>query len=348
MVVLHHGRDLARDTFPGIADLQLGAAGVDIFFILSGMVITLAEVGQVRDPAGYMSRRLVRVVPMYWLALAVVGLLLVVGMTPLGISENDATIGNMLRSMMFVPFLREHGGLMPLLGVGWTLNFEMFFYLVFALTLLLPARGQLPGLAAIMLLFVAAGLVLRPTNAVAVVYTNPLLLEFLAGVGLAYWWMRRAPGPRSSDRVLGLGFVLAGLVGFALSARPEEFHELIGSRVLFFGLPALSCVIGALLLESGGIAARARWWHLAGAASYALYLFHPLVLQVVEKLVHGFNLDLGNGAVVLAAIVVGVVASHVAGLVIHLWIERPLTRFLRQFVGIKRSVLPPLPTQKVG
>ena len=76
--------------------------------------------------------------------------------------------------------------ILPVYALGWTLNYEMFFYLVFGLCLFVPLpRMRFALLAAAFLLLVACGLLFQPSSAVARTYTDPILLEFLAGVMLA-------------------------------------------------------------------------------------------------------------------------------------------------------------------
>lgn len=324
MVILHHVREYFSADYPWISEIHLGAAGVDVFFVLSGVVISLSDRGDSAVPSQFLVRRIIRVVPMYWLALFVVGALLLLGMSPLGIAAQDATLGNMLRSMGFVPFERAHGVIMPLLGVGWTLNYEMFFYLVYAACIFLVPALRAVAVATVMLGLVMLGLVLAPQTPAGMVYTNPILLEFVAGVLLAQLWRRLADQPVPAW--LGFGLVGAGLVWFISAARPEAFDILIQTRVLLFGIPAVLVVSGAMMLEAAGWRSTNRFWLLLGAASYAAYLFHPIVLQVVEKAAHFAGLPV----VVLAGL--SFVLSHVVGIAVHLWVEKPMTQSLGRLI----------------
>ena len=78
------------------------------------------------------------------------------------------------------------GLIAPVYTLGWTLNYEMFFYLLFGFCLFVPSpRLRFALLALAFLLLVAGGLLAQPQGAIARTYTDPIMLEFLAGVMLA-------------------------------------------------------------------------------------------------------------------------------------------------------------------
>lgn len=325
MVVAHHLREGLAQALPQAETFVIGAAGVDIFFVLSGVVITIAMQQHNRTPAAFFMRRAIRVVPMYWIALTTVGLMLVAGLSPLGVQAADATFANMLRSMFFIPFERAHGAVMPLLGVGWTLNYEMFFYAIFAgIMVLAPEKRQLATIA-VMISLALIGAVLKPSWIVVSFYTNPILLEFAAGVALAQLWGRSSG---KGDRVIGGALLIAGISLLVLQATYEGFNHVSPYRALAFGVPAVLCVAGAMLLERGGLCLRAPFVILLGAASYALYLFHAIVLQCVDVLSRAAGLDDSSIPVALAIAGLGFVLSQVVAVVVHLRIEKPLTTLL--------------------
>lgn len=328
MVVVHHLRDGLMRVFPEAGQVVVGAAGVDLFFVLSGVVISLAERERVGAPGAFALRRAGRVMPMYWLALACVGLMLVAGMSPVGVQATDATITNMLRSMFFVPFERAHGAIMPLLGVGWTLNYEAFFYAIFASLMYVNPNKRPAALMAVMVTLVGLGAVLQPPGVAWAFYTNPILLEFAAGVGLAHLWVRY--GQRTQvDTLLGTGLLGAGIILLLLNARYEGFEQLMEARVVIFGVPAMMCVAGAMLLERGGLVARGPVIELLGAASFALYLVHVIVLQCLDVLCRSIGLQLNTAQAVIAIAVTGFGVSHLVAIILHLRVEKPLTALLR-------------------
>ncbi|MGI3170908.1 acyltransferase family protein [Pseudooceanicola sp. C21-150M6] len=332
MVVVHHSIDILSNTFPGVHSVVVGAAGVDIFFVLSGVVIALSEHGRPPAPGGFLLRRIIRVWPMYWLALWLIGLGVIAGASPVGVQPVDGTIGNMLKSMFFIPFERAHGAIMPLLGVGWTLNYEMFFYLVFALLIFLPDRVRALALMGTMVVLALLGLALSPENVVLSFFSNPILLEFAAGVGLAQLWIANW-GAGRHDRVAGAALLALGVAGFVLMNSPEGFSQLMLSRVLVFGIPAVLCVAGAMLIERSGLSIKSRFWMELGAASYVLYLFHSFVLQIVFKGGNAAGLQSLGPVAQVAAAIFAFVLAHLVAVFLHRRVEKPVTAMLNRIVG---------------
>jgi len=332
MVVLHHARGMIEPHFPSVSNLVVGAAGVDVFFVLSGVVITLSAQAHHVSAGVFLRQRIVRVVPLWWLALVAVMALVSVGLAPLGVQQADVNVVNFLRSMLFIPFERAHGAVMPLLGVGWTLNYEMFFYAIFAILIFLPSDRRSFTLVAVMVALVLLGVVFQPVGVVAQFYTNPILLEFSAGVMLAQLWVSVPagldPASRRLARLLGGVLLIIGLAGFVFAAHPDSYSEMMPLRVILWGLPAIACVGGAMALERGGVRLTSNIWAVLGASSYALYLFHCFVLQAVAKF--GNSAEVGPiQAVGLFAL--AIVVSQIVSIGIHLVIERPMTHSIKWF-----------------
>jgi peptidoglycan/LPS O-acetylase OafA/YrhL len=103
--------------------IGIGSSGVDIFFVISGFVI--AKSGSNVDAVQFYSRRLFRIVPIYW-----IGTILVFGIAivaPHLLKHTDADLADLIRSLIFIPYLKSSGLAQPVLFLGWTLNYEMFF-----------------------------------------------------------------------------------------------------------------------------------------------------------------------------------------------------------------------------
>jgi exopolysaccharide production protein ExoZ len=99
------------------------------------------------------------------------------------------TPGHVLGSILFIPHRSPStGDIWPVLVQGWTLNYEMFFYAVFAATLLLPSRLRLVALASVLVGLVALGLLLESDNPLLATYTDPIILEFLLGALIGQAW----------------------------------------------------------------------------------------------------------------------------------------------------------------
>ena len=280
----------------------LGQAGVDIFFVISGFIMWMVTAKPV-EPAQFLWHRVVRVVPLYWIATLVMAV------------HRSSPLSDTVRSLLFWPYRDASGDLWPVLVQGWTLNFEMFFYLLFAATLMMPRRLQLLSLTAVLLSLGVIGIVFQPHEAELHVYTSPLLIEFLAGVWLSEIVQRgRIPGVK-----IAVAMLFVGLLGFVVSLR-EPTPELW--RFILWGGPSLLVVAGAICIELGRGMPTIKSLKLLGDGSYSIYLFHPFILRTVATPLTRFPALIGIAAVLAAGAAVGMVAFYV--------LERPLLVLLRR------------------
>ena len=341
MVVMHHaGYDadtLANRTGRPLLALDRGfdwTFGIHLFFVVSGfiMVRTAHGFGSPSAAAIFAIRRVVRVVPLYWLltSLVVVGGLLAPELlnVPLG------GTGVILGSYAFVPIFRSDGGINPVLGQGWTLDYEMFFYALFALAMLMPRRVGLAALAGTLLALAATGSVVRPGGALAAVWTGELLLEFLFGLAVGLLAER---GVRTSATSAVLLIALGIAAAVALGPLSPAFDRV--SPVARAGLPATLIVAGGVL----GPRWPRRWGMLGlsalGDASYSLYLSHPFVIRLLRV---AWSVVVPP-TVPLALYAVGAcVAAIVVAMALYRWVERPMTLALQRWtnVGGRRPILP--------
>lgn len=273
MIVLHHTANLLYDRglrdSRGIAPLN---AGVDIFFVLSGFIMVYAFVDG-GSRGAFIRRRLFRIVPLYWL-LTLFLWSLAAGL-PGGLNTIDGSLYALVTSLTFVPQVVGDTIRHPVLSVGWTLIYEMAFYLVFALCMTATAEATARRCMLVLMLVVAAGLVFSPTHPLLQFYSSTMMLEFVAGMGLALALARAGEALRRAAPWL----LLAGLGLFALQAG----FQIFGPRPLIYGVPAFLVVAG-----TAAIRLPARFNGLSdrlGDLSYALYLIHPIALAIVARLV---------------------------------------------------------------
>lgn len=164
-----------------------GSFGVDIFFILSGFV--MAQICETR-PEQFFRRRLFRIVPLYWsltvLTFACAPVL------PHLLQGANASIEGLLKSLFFILYGGGSGLVVPLLAIGWTLNSEMFFYAVIALSLVVTRRYAtlLSAMSVIGVMLVCH--MFRYGGPLTSFYGDPIMLKFLAGIATYYFW-RRVP-----------------------------------------------------------------------------------------------------------------------------------------------------------
>ena len=288
LVFLLHFSRYAGPVLPRPDLLAFCAAGVDIFFVLSGFIMFVSTSGRAERPGAFLVRRMARVVPVYWLITLGLALMALVGLRPVGIVEFRPEY--LLQSLVFLPFSRG-GYIEPLNSVGWTLNYEMFFYAVFAGLVLIPVAAHRALVAVGLFLgLILLGLVPVPGIYWAF-YTKPIVIEFAFGIGLGYAYERLGSPPAGFPirRVASLALLAAALLllggqggAYALGVSPElqGFY-----RPLIWGSAAVLIVGAMLLLERAGLVSRARWLFSQGNASYSFYLIHNVLLHTVAKVV---------------------------------------------------------------
>jgi exopolysaccharide production protein ExoZ len=286
LVFLTHFGLYAAPILPKPDLFAFGASGVDVFFVLSGFIMFVSTAGRPETPGSFLLRRAIRIVPVYWLVTLVLALIAVAGLKPIGIMEIRPEY--LVQSLLFLPFSRG-GYVEPLNSVGWTLNYEMFFYLGFAGLLLVPALKA--RMYAVLAVFLALSLLsLVPVQGLYwAYYTKPIVLEFAAGAAVGYGYLRL--GKPSADfpvrRLAVTAFIAAAALILGAQAASHVFDteaELTGfARPLVWGSAAILLVGGMLLLERGGVLLRSRWLLSQGNASYSFYLIHNLMLHTAAK-----------------------------------------------------------------
>jgi len=303
-----------------------GNSGVDLFFVISGMIMVMTTADGRQTAGGFFRNRFVRVAPLYWAVTLAVFAIALVAPSLMGSTVADPV--QLAKSLAFVPFERANGMMHPTVFVGWTLNYEMMFYLLFALGMLLPGRSGLWATGGVITAAVAAGLVLRPENPVLRFYAQPLVLEFAAGMVLGACLPRLdvRPSWRWPAVVLGLAAFAAMVVAVSLWPQAE--------RALTAGVAATVIVACAVIVERSGLAVRAGWVQLLGAASYSVYLTHFFCTQLATKVAE--RLGLGPVAA-LAAIPAAFLLVAVVGVAAHRRLELPLTGLARRALASRRQ-----------
>jgi exopolysaccharide production protein ExoZ len=318
LVVIHHAQYWQETYGNGSFKLGLkfGTGGVDIFFILSGFIITYIIRQKTQTPAQFITARILRVAPLYWMYL----------LAFIIIHPETTNAIHSLKSFLFVPshhpdFSATSATIWPPLIQGWTLNYEMFFYVL--LSICMGIGRPVAAVCVTIPILVVGGIIFQPQSAVAVTYTSPMLLEFLAGVTLATIYMNRFHPPLG----LGIAFLACGLALFPiLSAHPVP--DVSGVTWVFNrGAPALLIVAGTLVLEKSNAIPSFRWPLLGGASSYTLYLSHVFVLELLVNFwrLSGLRERVGDGVLLVIAIAM----SILVGLALYSLIERPVLEALR-------------------
>jgi exopolysaccharide production protein ExoZ len=318
VVVLYHA--MSAPSIAVLFPVRIGEFGVDLFFVISGYIMWITTAGSDRGPLAFWGARILRVAPLYWIFTTLY--------VAIALLRPDAVFNaaleplHIVKSYLFLPAAHPSLGVIaPVYTLGWTLNYEMFFYLVFGLCLTIPRR--MPRLAAMigaLSLLVLIGTAARPSGAVAATYTNPMLLEFAAGIVLGCLASRLDTRP-------GIGWALIAIaIAWLVTA---HMMQPLPERIAAFGIPAVVMVAGALILEPHARLRPSRFALLLGDASYSIYLAHPFA-QRIWYFVFGAVIGTDTPATVALYVVTAIIAGIGGGVVGYLLIERPIVAALRR------------------
>ncbi len=301
--------------------LPFGQAGVDVFFVISGFI--MSEVAP-RECRAFLRRRLIRIVPLYWLT--TLGVYAIATWRPQWLNSTTARVDYLVKSLLFVPYVKENGHWGPLNLNGWTLEYEMLFYVVVALALLLvrPRRATVCTalLLALFCLYVAA---CGTGSATADHLGQPFLLEFGLGV-LAHRALAAGIAGRVAPHAW-FALVAAGVAAIALlqlaCGTPAGFV-----RVAAWGVPACMLIVALVALDLNGRSVTNAPSAALGAASYSIYLLHPYVIGIGTRIAGAqAGLDTPAG-IVTALAILGAVCG--AGYACHVMIEKPMLAMLNR------------------
>ncbi len=296
-------------------------AGVDVFFVISGFVIVHASASLfgTRGGAGrFLRRRLSRIVPLYWIMTAC--FLLVLWFARKTIHGDVATPRVIAASFLFIPWPRPDGVMQPAFGLGWTLNYEMFFYVVFTPFFLLRRNLAIFGVMLALSGFVLLGQFSPMSNAQLGYWCNPIILEFCAGMLLAQMLAGGMLLPLPVRILLPLA-AIALLHMFAAAGAQ--------TRPLAFGIPACMLVAAAVLAPAPNAVSRfMRLLIRLGDASYAMYLVHPFIMRGLSVLLHGIHAHSERCGIMY--MLAGLAMAQCVALMVNLLLERKLTLLLRR------------------
>jgi len=323
LVVYYHAVLQVRSAF---ADAprplpMFGRCGVDLFFVISGFVMWRSTAYRDMGVGAFYRRRIVRIVPLYWavtLAACVIALAI-----PDLLRSTKFELPHAIASFLFFPWPNPGlavGGpekISPIVIPGWTLNYEMFFYVLFGLSLLVREAWRPYAIAALIGTFLIAGAMLGGANLALHFYGSTLLLEFLAGVVIAAYLT--CPG-RSIGHAIPV-FLLVVLFPLLFWL---DWIGLGGSRALQLGVPAALIIWCAVTLDQPS-ARGSPWLEELGDASYSIYLTHVFVIAALRVIAKIAGVTMHETLSVMIFVLCALAASAVGGVIIYRRVERPLT-----------------------
>lgn len=254
---------------------EFGFFGVDVFFVLSGVVMAMVSEKYHSRGGVFLLNRVFRVMPVYWFYTGLIALSILI--LPAGTYITNFDISSLVLSSLLIPNENPNGyGLFPTLYVGWTLTYELFFYLVFSLVLLF----KLPRPAFICALLLPAIAFLLSTTSV-LGHSSYLLIEFTSGI-LIFLTYKKFGFALKSVALTILGILAVMVLGYLLHL----------SLILKAGLASM-IIVFMLWLEPWLSNTRLplQFFHKLGDYSYSTYLCHVVIIGWAYHLKVYFNIE---------------------------------------------------------
>lgn len=333
LVVLFHLNEMSIERLKQVTFFNLfqaGWSGVDYFFVLSGFIMVYVHRSAIGKPdqlKSFLVKRTVRIYPIYWIiTLIVLAFFLVV---PGFANNKDLSIQHILASLFLLPQNDK-----PILDVGWTLIYELFFYLLFSIAIWFKPKYSVPILSS--WLFVTMLHYLKVVDfggeafLLNLVFGN-MNLEFVLGC-LAGYVVIKFGTKISKNRWILFGAANLGYVALLILTAVNKLEI---DRMSTFGVLAALLIVGSASIDLNDSPKVPKILTYLGDASYSIFLIHSPIVSAITKVLQKANLGKyydGFFAPALVALI-----TVVVGCLFYSLIEKPLTVYLRKNVVEKIS-----------
>lgn len=290
-----------------------GGIGVPVFFVISGFIMTFTtqklnfEDGKTfKKIIIFYKRRIIRIVPLYYL---LTFLWILIGGNILLYFKGEL-FSRLIHSLLFLP----QKEMFPVLFLGWSLNFEMFFYLIFGVSVLFKSYRYFFIIIFFMATYIA-GLSFKFDNAVMHMVTSILNLYFIAGILFALILKDKKIPVRNAKLIAWAGIVLFTFM----------FFQILPFKNQFLSLAIISLSVFSFLLFDFSLRIKAnRFFVFIGNISYSLYLSHPFADIIFKRI--GINYEILKLPYFLLKIIfVIVIASF-----FYYFVEKKITQYLKE------------------
>lgn len=306
-----------------------GSIGVDLFFVISGFIMSRVVdsykgLGQWKL---FVVKRAIRIIPLYW------------GLTCLAvlikfIQQSDIEILEIGKAIYFFPFFEQKFFIFPIMNVGWTLSFEMYFYLIIGILLFAKTKDFLRTLILTLVLLTLVGAIYEYDNVLYRFFTSPLILEFGMGIlcGLIYTNISKDYVRLSAFILFSIGLLLIINAIYWRYGNVKPFIILNNNnqallRAINWGIPCALLLLGCVLLEKINAIRIHNLVKLIGDSSYSNYLIHMFVINAATKYAYkatSLSAALDSNFYIFSLVAICTFLS----LGVYLCIEKPITDFI--------------------
>lgn len=308
---------------------KLGAIGADVFFVISGFIISHVtnRLYGFKEGFQFLHKRILRIYPVYYIITFLqIGLyyLLIPGF------QIGPVIQYLRDSLILIPILPKQN-VMLIIITAWTLEFEWCFYILSFILIIIKARTKEISIILIMGTIITLGQILSFEDIRLKMLSNPIILEFLFGVLIYILYLKITPSGIICYTILILSLLLAFYnIFWGYPADVPNFAAVLLensglTRSFLWGIPSALFVGSCIFLEKmklTGFSFKNKWMQLIGNASYSIYLLNmPLefLLRSIYKRI-GFPLPADVSVFFHLAFYVGL------GIIFYQFIEKPLLK----------------------
>ena len=331
LVILTHSIAGAKEmgysyigSFYNLADF--GSIGVDIFFVISGVIMTIITTKNQQSPKHFLIKRCIKILPLYWGLSLFCYVISFVGFWP------RINTYEILETITIIPFFDSGFAAGPIIYLGWTLAFEFLFYIIYAFALWINKQKAFLIVMCLLPALVALGYIFpNITDTRFRFASNPIILEFLMGCICGYIYLGKIKiSATPAFIVLGTGiFILFFNIIKGYGNISEMGYTWDGSlsliRVFKWGICSFFLVAGLVLLEKNGKLKAPRVLITTGDISYSAYLVHIFCVRFLIAIWH--KLSLANPDLfILIAILFSLAAAYIT----YRFIEKPVTVYLNK------------------
>ncbi len=265
--------------------LNCGAFGVDIFFCISGFIIMFSTH---KSTENFIKKRLLRILPLYYIM--TIGTFLLLLLFPSMFETTTANPVFLLKSLLLIPFDIGGGVLQPLMRIGWTINCEILFYLLFFIAFQISHKYRGIICSGFLIILVLLNRFLPLNFAPLQFYGDSVMLEFVLGI-LCYYVARKIYDyyqRKKIPSVLAPLCLVMTVVIFTILIITKPTINILGfRRLLFWGLPAfvliLCMFIAGLKLKMPSFSV------FLGNMSFSIYLIHYYPVMFLDRMIFDFS-----------------------------------------------------------
>jgi len=319
---------------------NFGCIGVDLFFVISGFIITYIanKYNGPEQSLNFLAKRFYRINPIYYIATLFCLAICFLRLEMTHQSTQSSLKGVALQlsdSILILPTSDNVNSFLPLLTVGWTLAFEWLFYILFFFLILFNAKRKVLCLLSVIGCLVLIGRLTRFDDLRLIFLTNPIMLEFLLGLIICYFYLYAKRIPAFIGSILLISGLVAYISMIIFGFGYIWHYQLILSgdqslhRFLYWGIPSSLIVAGSVILEKNGILTL-LWSNkisiLTGNASYSIYLVHYTVLDLFKLLYLKKGFLIQPDVMIWFQLIIAVAIS----IVFYKLVETPLLQYINR------------------